>query len=221
MPYSHRIPEGQEIDETALNVFARVSRWSGFAAARRIKKILGRHLVPGMRMLDIGTGPATIPLYLNRFFPDVRFTGLDISLGMLRKAVENKTILNEKIDLLTGNGECLPFRSKSIDMITSFFALHHIDRPEYLLKEIERVLKPNGVVLCIDFRRDVYKMVYYTLNLFWQTAFFFTKGRFGFQSSVQSAWRSAEIETTLKQHNISGFQTHTNLMELWIHKGLI
>ena len=152
MPYSPRIPEGQEVDENALTVFSRVARWGGFAAAKRVQKILGSHLVPGKRVLDIGTGPGSIPLYLKRFFPGVDFAGLDISIGMLKKAKENRKILEVDIDLLAGDGKVLPFRSESIDIVTTLFALHHMDRPEHLLKEIDRVLKPNGVFLSIDFR---------------------------------------------------------------------
>ena len=47
MPYLHRIPEEHEVDESALNVFSRVARWGGFAAAKRIQKILNRHFSDG------------------------------------------------------------------------------------------------------------------------------------------------------------------------------
>lgn len=220
MPYSSRVPERQEVDENALTVFSRVARWGGFAAAKRIQKILGFQLVSGKRVLDIGTGPGSIPIYLKRFFSNVSFTGLDISIGMLKKAKENRKILEVDIDLLAGDGKVLPFRSESLDVITTLFALHHMDRPEHLLKEIDRVLKPDGVFLSIDFRRDMPGMLYHTLNTVWQGVFFFTGGRFGIRDSIQASWRQVEIENILMQNNLHGFKIHVNPMELWIYRGL-
>ncbi len=220
MPYLHRIPEGQEVDENALTVFSRVARWGGYAAARRVQKILGSHLASGMNVLDIGTGPASIPLYLKRFFPEADFTGLDISAGMLNKAAENRKILNIKIHLLAGDGKCLPIGSRSIDIITSFFALHHMEQPGDFFREIDRVLKPGGVFLCIDFRRDMPRFMYHTLNFVWQCVFFFTSGRLGIRNSIQAAWRSVEIKNILMLNNLNGFTIHVNPMEMWIVKGL-
>jgi len=220
MVYLPRIPEEHEVDENALTVFSRVARWGGFAAAKRIQKILGSHLKPGMRVLDIGTGPASILIFLKRFFPAIHFTGIDISMGMLEKAKENRNILGVDIDLLAGDGERLPFRSTSVDGITVFFALHHMSRPDDLLNEIRRVLKPGGILLSIDFRRDMPRFMYYALNTLWQCVFFFSAGRFGIRDSIQSAWRAVEVEDVLKKNNLLGFKTHVNLMELWIYKGL-
>ncbi|MBW1641429.1 MAG: class I SAM-dependent methyltransferase [Deltaproteobacteria bacterium] len=220
MPYLPRIPEGQEVDENALNVFSRVARWGGFAAAKRIQKILGSHLSTDMTVLDVGTGPASIPLYLKRFFPTVGFTGIDISVSMLEKAKENRKILDEKIGLLASDGELLPFRPNSIDVVTSFFVLHHIDSPGRLLNEIDRVLKPNGVFLSIDFRRDMPRLLFHTLNTLWQSVFFFSSGRFGIRDSIRASWSSVEIDSILVQNNLNGFKIHVNPMELWIYRGL-
>lgn len=221
MPYMPRIPEEQEVDVNALNVFSRVARWGGRAAAMRVRKILGSSLKSGMTVLDIGTGPGSIPLYLKQLYPDIGFTGLDISMGMLEKAKENKKVLRREVNLLAGNGEALPFKPQTVDAITLFFALHHMDRPDHLLKEIDRVLKPNGLFLAIDFRRDMPGWLYHTLNGLWQGVFFFSNGRFGIRESIQAAWRPVEIETVLRDTKLKGFAVHENLMELWIHKGIV
>lgn len=220
MPCLHRIPEGQTVDEEALDVFSRVSRWGGRAAAMRVGKIIGSRFSSGMNVLDIGTGPASIPIQLQRSLPNIRFIGLDISIDMLGKAKENNNKLNGHIDFLAGNGEALPFQSESIDVVTLFFTLHHLNKPEHLIKEVHRVIKPNGVFLSIDFRRDMPNVLFHSLNMLWQAAFFFTRGRCGFKESVQSAWTSEEIDTLLSKNNFSEFQTHTNLMELWVCRGL-
>lgn len=220
MPYSHRIPEDSMVDENALDVFSRVARWGGRAAAMRVRKIIGSRFSPGMNVLDIGTGPASIPIQLKRSFSNTRLIGLDISIAMLDRAKENIRQSNRHIDLLAGDGGALPFQSGSIDIVTLFFTLHHLNKPENLIREVHRILKPDGVFLSIDFRRDMSGILFHFLNILWQTVFLFTRGRFGFKESVQSAWTTKEIDTLLAKNDFAGFETYTNKMELWVYKGL-
>ena len=67
MCFNNRQPEGDKIDDQVLGVFSRVSAWTGPAAARRVKHIIGKALKREMKVLDIGTGPGTIPLNLKKF----------------------------------------------------------------------------------------------------------------------------------------------------------
>ncbi|MCP4666884.1 MAG: class I SAM-dependent methyltransferase, partial [Deltaproteobacteria bacterium] len=118
------------MDKDALRLFSRVARWTGRGAAFRVSRILGASLGPGMRVLDIGTGPGVIPLHLQRFYPCVHFIGLDISLDMLERARENRMRRQASLKLLAGDGAVLPFGDNTLHGITSFFALHHVDGPE-------------------------------------------------------------------------------------------
>jgi ubiquinone/menaquinone biosynthesis C-methylase UbiE len=193
-----------------------VSSWAGPAAAHRIKNILGSRFLPGMKVLDIGTGPGTNPLHLKKLFPETHFTLIDISSGMLRKARDYASKAGLHMAISAGDGECLPIGSGKMDGVISFFAMHHMDHPEKLLQEIDRVLKPGGILLIIDFRRDMSSWLFKTINALWQTAFFFSTGRAGFAESTRSAWRPDEIEAILKQTHIDRFRVYTNRMELWV-----
>ena len=216
MPYEHRRPEGRAVDEAALRLFSRVARWTGKGAAFRVSRILGPALGPGMKVLDIGTGPGVIPLHLMRFYPGAHFIGLDISLDMLERAKENRTRRQASLKLLAGDGEILPFGDKTLDVITSFFALHHMDEPERLLKEVDRVLASDGELLIMDFRRDMSRPLFRMLDASWQFAFFFSAGRYGFRDSVRSAWQPREIKSILEQNDLGRFQVRANAVELWI-----
>jgi len=220
MPSLHRIPEGRKVDKESVTVFSNVARWGEFTAAKRVQKIIGSYMVPGMKVLDIGTGPAAIPLYLKRLFPEVCFTGLDVSIAMLEKAKENRKILGTAIHLCAGDGITLPLRSNSVDIITVFFALHHMDEPAVVLREIQRVLKSDGLLLSIDFRRDMPGLLYRVLDVLWQGMFFFSSGRFGLRESIQASWNPDEINQLLEENALERFLVHTNWMELWIYKGL-
>ena len=185
------------VEDQTLGVFSRVSAWTGPAAARRLRHLLADKLQGDMRVLDIGTGPGTIPLNLKKLFPDIHFLGIDISTGMIREARGHAAGANLPLSLCVGDGESLPLGSGSIDGIISLFAMHHMDHPERLLKEIDRVLKPDGVLLIIDFRRDMSGWLFKLINTLWQTIFLFSAAKKGFAESVLSAWREEELQTII------------------------
>ena len=73
-----------------------------------------------------------------------RVFGLDLSLGMLRKARERESSLT----LVRGSAEILPFQSHSFDLIFSVNAIHHFIRPDFV-REARRLLKPGGSLASI------------------------------------------------------------------------
>lgn len=216
MPCEPRRPEGRAVDEAALGLFSRVAGWTGRAPAWRVRRLLRSALRPGMRALDIGTGPGIIPMHLQRFYPGVYLIGLDISLEMLKAAYSHGKRRQVPLILLAGAGEFLPFKAETLDVMTSFFVLHHMDQPERLLKEVDRVLKPDGTVLIIDFRRDMSPGLFRLLDTLWQLVFCRSAGRRGFRDSVRSAWRPDEIETILHENDLGRFRVCANRMELWV-----
>jgi ubiquinone/menaquinone biosynthesis C-methylase UbiE len=216
MSFERRIGEGRGVDAAALDVFARVAAWGARPAAGRIRRLVGRRLAPGQRVVDVGSGPGTIPLQLQQWFPACRFIGLDVSLPMLQRADRCNRRSGAPLSLVAGDGECLPFGHKALDGILCFFALHHMDRPECYLKEADRVLRPGGFLLLIDFRRDMPRGLFRVLNLLWQGCFGLTAGRFGFRDSVRSAWRPDEIAAVLQRGGIRRFRVASNPVELWI-----
>jgi ubiquinone/menaquinone biosynthesis C-methylase UbiE len=135
---------------------------------------------------------------------------------MLEKAKENRRRRQASLRLLAGDGEILPFGDHSFHVITSFFALHHMEAPERLFKEVDRVLASDGVLLIMDFRRDMSPFLFRMLNALWQFAFFFSAGRYGFRDSVRSAWQPREIKRILERNDLGRFQIRANALELWI-----
>ncbi|MCP4668077.1 MAG: class I SAM-dependent methyltransferase, partial [Deltaproteobacteria bacterium] len=132
------------------------------------------------------------------------------------RARENRMRRQASLKLLAGDGAVLPFGDNTLHGITSFFALHHVDGPERLLMEADRVLAHDGALLIMDFRRDMSRLLFRMLDASWQCAFFFSAGRYGFRDSVQSAWRPEEIKSLLARNHLGRFQVHANAVELWI-----
>lgn len=55
------------------------------------------------------------------------------------------------INWVAGYGETLPFKDQSIDVLSIAFGLRNTSNPKETLKEIQRVLKPGGRFLCLEF----------------------------------------------------------------------
>jgi demethylmenaquinone methyltransferase / 2-methoxy-6-polyprenyl-1,4-benzoquinol methylase len=80
-----------------------------------------------------------------------KVVGLDFSKNMLKIGQEkvDKLQLNQ-VKLVHGNAMELPFEDNSFDYVTIGFGLRNV--PDYMtvLKEMQRVVKPGGKVVCLE-----------------------------------------------------------------------
>lgn len=121
---------------------------------------------PGSKALDVccGTADWTIAL-ADAVGPDGKVVGLDFSQNMLKVGVEKvKELGLKQVELVHGNAMELPFPDNSFDYVTIGFGLRNV--PDYLqvLKEMHRVVKPGGMVVCLETSQPtliVYKQLYY------------------------------------------------------------
>ncbi len=105
---------------------------------------------PGSKALDVccGTADWTIAL-AEAVGENGHVTGLDFSQNMLNVGIE-KTKAIKQIELMQGNAMELPFPDNTFDYVTIGFGLRNV--PDYMqvLREMHRVVKPGGKVVCLE-----------------------------------------------------------------------
>lgn len=102
-------------------------------------------------ILDIATGTGDLAISLVKTDAK-KIVGLDISDGMLevgRKKISTKN-LDDKITMVIGDSEDLPFEDNSFDAITVAFGVRNFETLEKGLAEIYRVLKPQGIFVILE-----------------------------------------------------------------------
>ena len=102
-------------------------------------------------VLDIATGTGDLAIMLAQANID-NVTGLDISTGMLEVGKEKviKLNLQNKIEMILGDSEKLPFENCTFDAITVGFGVRNFENLEKGLSEIYRALKPNGTFVVLE-----------------------------------------------------------------------
>jgi demethylmenaquinone methyltransferase/2-methoxy-6-polyprenyl-1,4-benzoquinol methylase len=103
------------------------------------------------QILDIATGTGDLALMMANLNPD-QIIGLDISAGMLEvgKQKINKAKLSEKITMMVGDSEEMPFENNTFDAVTVSFGVRNFANLDKGIREIARVLKPTGVLVILE-----------------------------------------------------------------------
>jgi len=94
------------------------------------------------QILDIATGTGDLALMMASLKPD-RIVGLDISKGMLEVGKQKvaEANLSDKISMIVGDSENMPFEDNTFDAITVSFGVRNFENLDKGLTEILRVLK--------------------------------------------------------------------------------
>ena len=99
----------------------------------------------GESVLDVGTGTGVVAITASRAGAQV--SALDLTPELLEQARENARISKqEEISWIEGDAEKLPYADASFDVVLSQFGHMFAPRPEVVISEMRRVLKPNGRV---------------------------------------------------------------------------
>jgi ubiquinone/menaquinone biosynthesis C-methylase UbiE len=108
-----------------------------------------------IKILDVGTGTARIPILMCQQQPQYLITGVDLAQSMLiigRSNVEAAG-LNQRIRLERVDSKRMPYPDLEFDMLISNSLVHHLPDPLSFFGEIKRLVKPGGAILIRDLIR--------------------------------------------------------------------
>lgn len=110
---------------------------------KKFEKMIGP---PPKRILDAGCGTGKDCIYLASHGYEVY--GIDLSRGMLEKALEKSKGGNLKLDLCIGDMRSLNFQNNYFDGVWTTAAIIHLplEEKQKAIREFNRVLKPEGIL---------------------------------------------------------------------------
>ncbi len=97
---------------------------------------------PGQRVLDVACGTGVVAITAARLGAQVQ--GLDLSPVLLDEARHNAELAEVQVVFQEGDAESLPYADNSFDVVLSQFGHMFAPRPEVVVAEMLRVLKPGG-----------------------------------------------------------------------------
>jgi demethylmenaquinone methyltransferase/2-methoxy-6-polyprenyl-1,4-benzoquinol methylase len=174
-----------------------------------------------MRKMDVGQGATAIDLCcgtcdwtiaIAKASGTGEVVGLDFSQSMLDvgQAKVSKLGLARQIKLVPGNAMQLPYGDNMFDYATIGFGLRNVPDLVQVLREMQRVVKPGGKVVCLELSKPTwqpFKSIYY---------FYFQKllpllGKLVAKRYEQYKWLPDSLVT---------FPDHNKLAEIFRETGL-
>lgn len=108
-----------------------------------------------IKILDVGTGTARIPILMCQKRPQYLITAVDLAQSMLIIGQRNveEAGLNQRIRLERVDSKRMPYPDLEFDMLISNSLVHHLPDPLSFFQELKRLVRPGGAILIRDLIR--------------------------------------------------------------------
>jgi demethylmenaquinone methyltransferase / 2-methoxy-6-polyprenyl-1,4-benzoquinol methylase len=145
----------------------------GLHHAWKRKAVRMLDLKPGQKVLDVcgGTGDISV-LSMGWVGPKGRVVLYDINRAMVEtgKNKRGKRLSQDPIFCIQGDGEAISFQNETFDAVIVGFGIRNFTRLVRGFKEMHRVLKPGGKMICLEFSRPKNQMFralydFYSFNI--------------------------------------------------------
>jgi ubiquinone/menaquinone biosynthesis C-methylase UbiE len=119
-------------------------------------------------LLDIGAGMCHWSKLLMPYLkPNSQITALDYDAKWAKGSLDIAQFFKEhmsNIAFVKGDAHRLPFKDNSFDVVTCQTVLIHLKDPDLALKEMKRVVKKGGIVICSEPSNRIQALVQDTSN---------------------------------------------------------
>jgi len=159
------VPASHQHTHTRANMYGlarharHYERWAGFFARPLYRRLVGdvtaAGLSAGALVLDIGTGPGTVPWMIAAECPQVTVIGVDLSPEMISRATSAAATAPtdaDRVSFRVADVAALPLDDRSVDLVVSSISMHHWTDPAAGLREVVRVLRPGAQAWIYDIR---------------------------------------------------------------------
>lgn len=163
-------------------------QWPAKIADELLERLQFFRLEPRV-IVDLGCGAGLAAAQLRRRYPRARVLAVD-SAFMMARAAQRRQRFWRRYDCVCADGRALPLAAQSVDLVFSNLMLPWCDDPEALFAQVQRVLRPGGLMLFSTCGPD-------TLN------------------ELRSAWASADAAS-----HVSAFADMPQLGAAMSHAGL-
>ncbi|MCC2686111.1 MAG: ubiquinone biosynthesis methyltransferase UbiE [Paenibacillaceae bacterium] len=101
-------------------------------------------LISSKKVLDVGYGTGAMLNMFASLMPETEFTGVDNSKDILEST---NSIAEKNLRFIRSR---LPFEDESFDFVYTRLVLMHNSEPLNIVREMRRVCKPGGIVVCVE-----------------------------------------------------------------------
>jgi len=163
------------------------------------------------KILDIATGTGDLAIAALKLNPG-HITGIDISRKMLEAGKEKiiRRGFSDKISLIEGDSEKINFGDSSFDVVMVAFGVRNFSDPLKGLSEMNRVLRPGGLVMILEFSkpsgaffRQIY--IFYFLRILPFIGKMFSKNRTAYRYLPESVMQFPDNEQFIDVVRKAGF----------------
>jgi demethylmenaquinone methyltransferase / 2-methoxy-6-polyprenyl-1,4-benzoquinol methylase len=191
--------------------FRRHKAWRKFTMARMGVK-------PGQTAIDLCCGTCDWTISLAKASGTGQVVGLDFSRNMLDYGERKiKSLgLDGQVTLVQGNAMSLPYEDNSFDYATIGFALRNVPDLVQVIKEMQRVVKPGGMVVSLELSKPTwqpFKSIYY---FYFQTILPFL-GKLIAKKYEQYKWLPESLIHFPDHKELARIFRETGLMEVEAH----
>jgi ubiquinone/menaquinone biosynthesis C-methylase UbiE len=119
----------------------------------KLARRIADQLQPGSIVLELAPGPGYFSIELAKLGA-YSITGLDISHTFVEIAARKAAEAGVRVEFRQGNASSMPFADDTFDFLLCRAAFKNFAQPMRALREMCRVLKPDGEGLIVDLRKD-------------------------------------------------------------------